>query len=227
MNKKILSTLLIIGTLASSLFAYSSANVKTSDLEHQLNRMIYSDHYYTTNFLVGAATSPLATSSDDDMDLYYGVEMAQFRYFGTGPYGMVSKSSIMIDSDRDYASFNFAFGMNMRFNASDSFEYNVGITPLLNYFMSIDQTSSTATNLLYLGGEISANGRWYPDENKPQFAVNAGIETSYARRIPYSGSSDGKDFRCQVQGYVGFTYVFYGSKLIESKQFGPQSYNRY
>jgi len=226
MNKKILSTLLILGALTSSLFAYSSANVKVSDLEYQLNGMIYSDHYYTSNLIFGAATSPLASTPNDQIDMYYGVEMASYRYFGTSSYGSVSKTSIMIDGDKEYASFNFASGMNYRYNASESFEYSLGLTPMLNYYMSIDQTTNSTTdtvNLLYLGGEMSANARWYPNEERPQFAVNAGIETSYARRLPLSGTTDGKDFRCQVQGYVGFTYVFYGSKLIESDQFGPKA----
>ena len=225
MNKKIISTLLIISAITSSLFAFTTQNVEMSKLENQVTKLIYQDSYSTTNLLFGAETSPLDTTPDDQIDFVYGGEFASFRYFGSSSYGMVSRLSVLIN-DNEYASFNYAQGMNLRYNLTDKIDYNIGITPLVNYYMSIDQTVSNPINLLYLGGEMSANLRWYPSTDKPELSFNTGFKTSYARRIPYADSSAGKDFRCQIQGFVGMTYTFYGSKLVDSDIYGVKAMNK-
>ena len=74
MNKKIISTLLIVSAIASSLFAFTTQNVEMSKLENQVTKVIYQDSYSTTNLLFGAETSPLDTTPDDQIDFVYGGE---------------------------------------------------------------------------------------------------------------------------------------------------------
>jgi len=217
MNKRFITILMIATFITTSAFAFTSKTVDSAKLEQQLDRRMYSDYYNTSSLVMGLSSSPF--SSSDNNDFQWGLESALYKYYGLGNFGTVNKVAILFEDKNQYASLNLTSGINFRFNYNESVDYNIGLAPQINYYIDINQTSESVekTRLFYLGGELSANVRYYVFESSPEFSLNSGLRASYAKRLYFNSSEDFETDRFQVQFSIGFTYAFYGSQLKSTK----------
>lgn len=206
--KKVLGVLAFLIIINLNLFAETETNFlkNTPDLTNNTKakevEKIDIDEYYSMNLVLGLASSPI---TEGDLYLTSGLEINFYKYYGTKNYGTNLKIAFQSE-DKQYGSYKITPGLVYRFNLKDDLELFTGVGASFSYYNKMNNTIDSV-NLFYLGIDGELGFRYYPIKGNHKISFVGGLDGGHMWNVAI-GSNRGEPTRYQVNGFLGFSYIF-------------------